>query len=235
LSNKLKAGYFIFPRLPDSNLCPGFTKRLKRGISMSKIKIQPEKKKKNMTLADVVQGFSAHVFVYAIEEDEKNRVKTYTGERTALYTDVELAKIAAKMTGRASYKEDAVRKQRKLLGIERCTPWGGARDGAGRPKKFILAGSLGGPHLVLFSSKWNILHNDGTPIGVSFDYDLAQDNALTDEYINDEIAKEKCVNYGAYYTNQTYDVAIQECGGGLSDNAKYRKRQNWDSTHSGGK
>lgn len=191
---------------------------------MPKWEIQPNKKKK-LTLRDII-------LKYSYTEDEEAGQPT----RVTLYTDIELATKATRELGRKNpYTDAAIRMMRKRMSIDSYGGWGGARDGAGRPRKFILAGSLGGPHLVLFSSKWNILHNVDTPIGVSFDYDLAQDNALTDEYINDEIAKEKCVNYGAYYTNQTYDVAIQECGGGLSDNAKYRKRQNWDSTHSGGK
>jgi hypothetical protein len=96
------------------------------------MKNQPEKK---LTLSQVVQGYSARVFVYADEAAEKAGIKTYTGVQKALYTDFELAKIATKLMGRNNpYTEDAVQKAREKLHIKPSTGFGGARPGAGRPR-----------------------------------------------------------------------------------------------------
>jgi hypothetical protein len=63
------------------------------------------------------------------------QIKTYTGERKALYTDFALAKLATRLLGRNKpYSDDAVRKAREKLHIEPSTDLGGARQGAGRPR-----------------------------------------------------------------------------------------------------
>jgi hypothetical protein len=82
--------------------------------------IQPDKK---LCLKALILGFAAHV-----KDDSGNDI----GNLKSVYSDSELVKIASARLGK-KYSEDAIRKARQRQGIERCTTWGGARSGAGRP------------------------------------------------------------------------------------------------------